>query len=109
MILGLLAVEAEADVVPVVLRQRHRGGHDQRDPLVRGTEQHVVRFQLTDNRLGVKTAPGAQLTAGLVAPRVASRRLAAALVTKSPNVSTCDRTMNSTNSCLYASIARGRR
>src|SRR5262245_38420322 len=27
------------------------------------------------------------------------------LVTKSPNVSTCDRTMNSTNSCLYASIA----
>src|SRR6478609_1454936 len=29
-------------------------------------------------------------------------------VTKSPNVSTCDRTMNSTKSCLYLSMRRRR-
>ena len=41
MILDLLAVEAEIDVRPVILRQSDAGGNGKRDALIRGADQRL--------------------------------------------------------------------
>jgi hypothetical protein len=80
-VLRFLAVEAVADVVPVVFVERHRGRDDQRDALVRRAEQDIeVRAEPLPNGLCVEARKPPDVRARAIAARVHEvRRLAARL------------------------------